>query len=124
MPEEADRELEELRHAACWEPNLKLPSLTDAERNQVHARIDDLCSERLARIEIHRERIERTARWLGREVAAYRLTLTDADARLDRVVSVMDSESEFPHFLVPIREGLELARTAFQAAFETERRNV
>jgi len=113
-----DDELEALRHAACWEPHLDLPLLTDAERDVVHQRIDGLAAERETRSDAHRDRLRSTAGWLGREVASHRVLLADAQDRLERLARTADADSLVPMFLVPYREAIDLIVAAFAAQWK------
>jgi hypothetical protein len=112
-----EADLEALRHAALWEPNVGLPELSDDEVEQVHHRIDRLASERLEREDAHRDRIRRLAFYLGGEVAAHRTTLDEAQRRLDRVAAERDPESVVPMALVDFDEACAIAHTAFIDGF-------
>jgi hypothetical protein len=121
-PPLADELLEDIRlHIlACeeWAPNLDLPPLTSAERAQVHARINQLAEERAARADAHRERIVRTARYLGREVVAHQATTADAERRLEALALTVDPESLTATLMVPYREAVDIIGPAFAAGYQ------
>jgi hypothetical protein len=97
---------------------LRAARLTDGERARVEARMRELGEQRAARRAQHQAKLEREGHRLGRKVRAYRMTLTDADRRLDGLVHALDPE--MPVALVPFREGAAIAAAAFAAAFEAE----
>jgi hypothetical protein len=97
--------------------SLELPRLSDEERAWVHGRLDALCDERLARSDAHRERIIKTARHLGREVAAHRMTLADARVRSDFQVKREDTDSLVPMRLVSYAEAADVASRAFDEGY-------
>jgi hypothetical protein len=117
MAPTGDRDLEDLRAAACWEPGLDLPPLSDKERDFVHRRLDGLTTERVQRRDAHRERLRRTGHYLGREVAGHRVTLQDAEQRLERLARTPDPDDLTPTYLISYREGIQLARAAFLSGF-------
>jgi hypothetical protein len=108
---------EDLAAAEAWAPGLGLPKLTDADRDVVHQRIDELAAERETRGDAHRERLRKTARWLGREVAAHRVLLADAERRLDALALTLDPDSVVPILAVPYAEAVDITRAAFAAGF-------
>jgi hypothetical protein len=109
----------ELAAIAAWSPRggSELPRLTDDERDQVHDRIDELVAERLRRGDAHRDRLRRTGYHLGAEVAAYRVTMDDANRRVGHMAVMPDPESVVPLLLVPYREAVDIAGEAFAAGF-------
>jgi hypothetical protein len=95
----------------------ELRRLTDAEREFVQRRIDELSEERESRSEAHRERLASKARHFGREVAQHRMLLPDAQRRLESLALTTDPESLVPILLVPYRESIQIIEGAFVAAF-------
>jgi hypothetical protein len=94
-----------------------LPTLSDGERDWVHDRIDELQRDRQARSEAHRERLTKTATFLGREVGGHRVLLADAQRRLDAIALTMDPETGTPQLLVPYAEAVEIIEAAFSSSF-------
>jgi hypothetical protein len=111
-------DLEGLRAAASWQANLNLPKLSDAEREQVHVYLDELTTEHLARRDVHRDRLRRAGHHLGREVAAHKVTIDEANRRIDQLAERVDTESLVPMPLVPYPEAVDIAGKAFAAGFE------
>jgi hypothetical protein len=91
--------------------------LTDSEREQVHARLDELTQERRARVAKHIARLWRNGEQLGKQVAAHEMTLTDAYAAFDRQAAQQDPESPVPLFIVPYAIASEILREAFAKGF-------
>jgi hypothetical protein len=85
------------------------PRLSDDEQDWVHRRLEELSAKRAARQRAHEQRIISGARHLGREVAAHRVTLQDAERRLDALVSVRDDVA----MLIPYFRAVAVARDAF-----------
>jgi hypothetical protein len=56
--------------------------------------VEQLLRARLARRDAHLDRIERTARWLGRQLARHDITKADASRRLDALCAHEDPEAE------------------------------
>jgi hypothetical protein len=100
---------------ACdeWTPNLGLPPLSDQERDQVHARIDELAAERLGRADAHRDQLARAALHLGRQVGAHLMVLTDAERRLEQLVGIFDPETSVPLTLVDCDEAAGIVGVFF-----------
>jgi hypothetical protein len=102
----------EAARIAALPPREPWPPLSDDERAEVHALLDKLSTEHVARIAEHRQRLMSSARRLGREVAAHRVTLADAEARLNRLALTLDQD-EPPIAGVPYREAVAIVRDAF-----------
>jgi hypothetical protein len=112
----AGRDLEAARQ---WKPKvLCAQKLSAADREWVHDRIVALTAGRQSRGDTHRERIRSTASWLGHQVRAHKVTLADADARIDRLLVALDPETNIPVLLVPFKEAKELATDSFEATFK------
>jgi hypothetical protein len=105
--------------AKGWQSRrVDMPPTTAEEREWVHGRIIALAAERQARSDAHRGRIRSTAAWLGREVSAHKVTLADADARIDRLLGAFDPETDVPILLVPFQEAKQIAADAFEGTFK------
>jgi hypothetical protein len=105
--------------AKRWQPlRVDMPPTTAEEREWVQGRIIALAAKRQARSDAHRGRIRSTAAWLGREVSAHKVTLADADTRIDRLLGAFDPETDIPILLVPFREAKQIATDAFEATFK------
>jgi hypothetical protein len=120
-------ELEEVRtHLLAidrWQ-SLDLPRLSDEDREWVHARMHELCSERLDRRAAHRERVAARARYLGQEVASHRMLISDAQSRLTAMATMADGESIVPMSLVPFREAVSVIEESFAAAYRATRLSI
>jgi hypothetical protein len=79
----------------------------------VHELLDEYSRERVRRSDAHRARLARTAHRLGREVAEYRVTLANAEQRLDALAGQLDETAGVPIVLVPWLEARGLIRDAF-----------
>jgi hypothetical protein len=90
--------------------------LDDADRDGVHDLIQKFSEERSVRVAEQRQKIVSSARRLGREVRAHRVTLDNAEAQLDRYALTLDQESP-PIPLIPYREAAAIAREAFAEGF-------
>jgi hypothetical protein len=88
---------------------LRRSRLTSEERDEVHERLEALSDERVARQRAHEQRIISVARHLGREVTAHRVTLQDAERRLDALASVHHDVV----LLIPYYQAVAVARDAF-----------
>jgi hypothetical protein len=109
----------ELAAAKRWTPpRVDVPPTTAEEREWVHDRIHALAAAREARADVHRERIRSTASWLGHQVHHHKVTLADADARIDRMLKAFDPESSVAILLVPFKEAKRIAADAFASTFE------
>jgi hypothetical protein len=109
----------DLAAAKRWQPSKGDVSPTTAEeREWVHGRIIALTAEREARGDAHRERIRTTAAWLGDQVRTHKVTLADADRRIDCLLEVLDPETDVPILLVPFGEAKQIAADAFKATFK------
>jgi hypothetical protein len=109
----------DLNAAKPWTPpKVQASPLTDDEREWVHDRMIALEAERQARGDAHRERIRTTAAWLGREVSAHKVTLADADRRIDRLLIALDPETAVPILMLPFREAKQIATDAFASTFK------
>jgi hypothetical protein len=110
----------DLKAAKRWQPpRVDVPPTTDEERAWVGERVIALAAERQARSDAHRKRILTTAAWLGSEVAAHKVTLADAQARIDRLLEALDPDTAAVRvLLVPFREARQLATDAFMSTFE------
>jgi hypothetical protein len=120
-PDECDdveRLIRDLRAAERWQPKVRTAPLGDEDRETVHARIAELFDERCACGAKHAGHIRKTARFLGREVAAHRVTLADAERHLDALCMALDPETPVAVALVPFREAKEIAESAFRRSFE------
>ena len=107
------------QRARAWTPpKVQASPLADGDREWVHDRIHALAGERQARGDVRRERIRSTASWLGREVSAHKVTLADADARVDRLLIAFDPETAVPVLMVPFREAKQIAADAFTSTFK------
>jgi hypothetical protein len=90
MDAELQRHIAELeRRAERYEPQ-PWPRLTDDERADVHVYMEKLAAERTAHAAAQEQRLISTGRHLAREVLAYRMTLADAERRLEALVSQSD----------------------------------
>ena len=78
-----------------------------------------LGEERAARVEAHRHKLAGLARHLGAEVREHRLTVADAERRLDQLAAQLDPESPVPIALVPWRDAHRLARDKFAEGFHS-----
>jgi hypothetical protein len=107
-----ERENPDLEAAKAWTPKVEAGPLEDEDRAEIYMRIDELVRERQARAEKHRARIERTTAWLVGEVEAGRVQRRDAEARLRRLCSRLDPETQTPILLVPFAEADLIARVA------------
>ena len=108
-----------LNAAKRWQPpRVDAPPTTDDERAWLHDRITAFAAERQARSDAHRERIRTTAAWLGREVSAHKVTLADAEQRIDGLLEALDPETLVPVLLVPFREAKQIAADAFTSTFK------
>jgi hypothetical protein len=115
-----DRDLDDLRAAVEWAPDLGLAPLTDEERAHVHERLDALTGDRLAREAAHREHLAAVAHRLGRQVGQHLVTLPAAQVRLDALAAALDPDSLVAIALVPWRDARDLAARAFGAGFHRE----
>lgn len=95
--------------AAEWPPI----EVDDETRAWTTARAAELLAERDARADLHRERITRTARWVGREVALGHLTIDQAARRIDAQINARDETHPIRVFVVPLSEGHKIAERAF-----------
>ena len=105
-----------------WQSPVQCEPLSDEDREWVHDRIDALAAERQARSDAHRERIRRTAGWLGREVAAHRVTLADAERRIECLLTAFDPATEVSVVMVPCGEAKQIAEQAFASTFRRRTR--
>ena len=96
----------------------------DDPRAAVTERLVQLCEERLERVDAHRRRIVSEGRRMGREVVAHRLTLTNAEKRMARLVFATDPEVAVPLWLVPYPEARRLANEAFTDGYNSTHRRV
>jgi hypothetical protein len=108
----------DLEAVKAWKPKMQAIPLTDDEREWVHDRIAALAAERAARSDSHRERIRSTAAWLGHQVRKHKVTLADAQARLDPLLMTFDPESAVPIVMVPFAEAKQIAADAFTSTFK------
>ena len=83
--------------------------LSTQERDEVHERLEELSNERATRWRAHEQRVISAARHLGREVAAHRVTIQDAERRLEALASVRDDVV----LLIPYDQAVAVARDAF-----------
>lgn len=90
-------------------------ALRDAEFDEAPALFEQLCVASCSRQETHLQRIRSEARRLGFEVGSYRMTLTDAQKRLERLCDTRVEASPVPLRLVPWHVGLGAARESFAA---------
>jgi hypothetical protein len=107
--------LEIAESLARWQIRQAAP-LTVEERDQVHERMAELGVERRARVDAHRDRLARTARFLGSQVGRHLMTLRDAERRLEALISVTDPEIATPVYLVCRWEAVALVRAVFAKA--------
>jgi hypothetical protein len=98
--------------------------LTDEERATVDAYLEIAARERQERVDAHRARLERTARFLGRQVGSHLLTLPDAERRLEVLVSETDPQTATPVALIARAEAVELVRRVFANAVREVEANV
>lgn len=75
----------------------------------------------IQRREAHRERIGKTAYWLGRQVGNWELLLADAEKRLDRLTSQLDTDVTTPIRLLDTHEAKQLAASSFQRGINAAR---
>jgi hypothetical protein len=108
----------DLEAARQWKPSGSPSPLADDDREWVHDRIHALAAAREVRADVHRERIRSTASWLGHQVHHHKVTLADADARIDRMLKAFDPESSVAILLVPFKEARQIASDAFTSTFE------
>jgi hypothetical protein len=106
-------ELEALKR---WNPP-KLPPLSDQDRARLNEMFDKRVDTSAGRRDAHREHIRKTALYLGREVAAHRVTVDDADRRLQRLIDLPDPETLVAVVLVARHEAEAIARDAFRAGY-------
>ena len=106
----------EIERVAALPQMPSCPRLTDTERETVHRLLAEFSEQRAARVEAHKQRLSSSAQYLGREVAAYRVTLTDAEQRLEALAGQLDETAGVPIVLVPWLEARGLIRDAFAGA--------
>jgi len=104
------------RRAEQYEPK-PWPRLTDGERDDVHWLLDKFSDERATRAAAHCQRLVSRARHLGREVRAHRVTVDDAERRLDVLAGTTEDESGTPIAVVLYGEAIAIARHAFAEGF-------
>ncbi len=51
---------------------------------------------------------------------SHRVTLADADARIDQLLRAFDPETAVPVLMVPLKEAKQIAADAFEATFKGE----
>jgi hypothetical protein len=97
------------------------PKLSDAERDEVHELLDKFADEHEAKQLAYLEKLERTARALGRKVARGELLLADAEQRLERLAFQQDPDCPQPLTVVRYDLAREVAIQAFDAGVRAER---
>jgi acyl-CoA reductase-like NAD-dependent aldehyde dehydrogenase len=95
------------------------PRLTDTDRKAVHERLGELSEQRAGRVAAHRQRLVGGARRLARDVSEYRVTIADAEARLEVLALTHNPETpEVPVALIDYRHACEIVNEAFAAAWK------
>jgi hypothetical protein len=90
-----------------------VPKLEPDELDRCHQLFDEQVAARGARVDEHRELLARRAQWLASEVKAYRCTLADAQARLERLADQYDDEIPIAIRLLPVAEARAIVECAF-----------
>jgi len=90
-----------------------LPKLSDEDVDRVHVLIDGCVDAHLRAVEDHRRRLRDVAAQLAAEVQVHRLTITEAEARLDSLANRVDAHFPIPRALVQWDAARGLIREAF-----------
>src|SRR4051812_25466750 len=92
--------------------------LREWEDLEVLHRLDHLLLHRELRQKAFRERLERVARWCGREVGGGRLAAVHADRRIDALAHTLDPETPIELFVIPLEAAKAIAADAFRRGLE------
>lgn len=101
-----------------------LPTLAALEHEIVLRTLDDLLAARRVRQDDHRARLRSTGQWLGREVGVGRMLVAKAEYRLDRLVRVLDPDTDIELHIIPLVEAKAVARAAFLAGLDQGHREL
>jgi hypothetical protein len=112
-------DLEAARH---WQPGEW--ALSAGEQAELAVMFDRVCAEAEQKRAEHRARIRRAARWLGVEVAEHRITISDAERRLEAVATACDADGPGRMFILPYREAVAIAESAFADSYRSARKRV
>jgi hypothetical protein len=113
-----DDEIEEvLAHLRYLPPVRRVDVCPDTTKRFVK-----LWAARCDRVDAQKKRLRAAAFRLAQQVAAYQLTASDAQVRVERLIAAPDPDSQVPVPLLAAREANEIATEAFRQGFTSMRK--